>query len=668
MLARAQTTAPADEHEAVVKLDSVVVSAGHHDQTAFDLAQGTAILAGAELQERTQDTLGETLSATPGVNSTYYGPGASRPLIRGLGGDRIRVLQNSVGALDASNVSPDHNPAIEPLFASRIEVLRGPSTLLYGSSAVGGAVNVIDNRIPLTRVERPVSGVIELRGFGDNDERTGVAAIGAGRGDFAVQVDALTQHTGDLAIPGLARIDAAAPSDQPAGRVPNSALSTQSGSVGATWFGSTARFGAAVSRYETDYGVPVDEPISISMRQTRLDLDGAITEPLGIFSGATARFGLGDYTHSEIADHTTTNTTFKNKAWEGRLELPHVWTDTFGGTFGAQVARSDFAAVGEEVVTPPSVTQSEALFALEEWKLAHATLQAGARVEDQTITLGEVPPGLPAAPGYAAHSGEKSSLTGASGSLGLVLYPAKDWSAGLSLAYSERLPTAQERFSNGPHGGTGAWELGTAALGKEKSIGLDLSLRKRAGFVTGSIGAFVNRFGGYVFEQMLPSATIPPDVNPEGLTVYQFIAKDSLFRGAEAELTFHLAEGRGWHLHLDLMSDYVRASQTTDDENLPRIPPLRYGAGLHFENDAWNVGVEARHTVQQDQVAPGETITPGYTLLNASVSYALARGRYEIFARGTNLANAEARVHASFLKDFVPLGGRGVSAGVRLIF
>lgn len=669
-LARAQTPAPADEHEAVVKLDSVVVSAAGNDKTAFDLAQGTAILAGDELLQRSQGTLGETLAATPGVASTYYGPGASRPIIRGLGGDRIRVLENSVGALDASNVSPDHNTALEPLFASRIEVLRGPSTLLYGSSAVGGAVNVIDNRIPLTRAERPVSGAIELRAFGDNEERTAVAAIGAGRGDFAVQVDALTTHTDDLHIPGVARIDADAPADQPDGRVPNSDIETKSGSVGATWFGTAGHLGAAVSRYETDYGVPVDEPISIAMRQTRLDLDGAITQPFGIFTGANARFGLGDYTHSEIADHTTTNTTFKNKAWESRLELPHAWTDTVTGTFGVQAARSDFSAVGEEVVTPPSVTQSEAVFGLEEWKLPHVTVQAGGRVEHQSIELGEVSPDLPAVPGYAATSGEKNSLTGVSGSLGLVLYPAKDWSAGLALAYSERLPTAQERFSNGPHGGTGAWEIGTADLGKEKSLGLDLSVRKRAGFLTGSVGVFVNRFNGYIFEQRLADDAIPADVNEEGLAVYQFVAKDALFRGAEAELTFHLAESRGWHLHLDLMSDYVRATQTTDDENLPRIPPLRYGAGLHFENDTWSLGLETRHTVKQDDVAEGETATPGYTLLNASISYALRTGatRYELFARGTNLTNTEARVHTSFLKDFVPLGGRGILAGVRVTF
>jgi iron complex outermembrane receptor protein len=670
-LARGQTPAtPADDHEKIISLESVVVSAGQGDKTAFDLAQGTSILAGEELRRRSQITLGETLAATPGVNSTYYGPGASRPIIRGLGGDRIRVLESGVGALDASNISPDHNTALEPLFADRIEVLRGPATLLYGSSAVGGVVNVIDNRIPSRPAAQPVSGTLELRGFGAANERTAVAAVGGGSGGVAVQFDGLRQRSDDLRIPGVARIDADAPPGQPSGTLPNSAIDTTSGSVGLTWFGAAGHLGAAVTRYETDYGVPVDEPISIAMRQSRLDLAGELTQPFGVFTGAKARFGLGDYTHSEISDRTTVNTTFKNKAWEGRVELPYAFSDTAGGTIGVQAARSDFSAVGDEVVTPPSVTQTQAVFALEEWKYPRVTLQLGGRLEKQSIKLGDVPAGLPAVPGYAARSGESNSLTGTSGSAGLVFYPAKDWSAGLSLAYTERLPTAQERFSNGPHGGTNAWEVGTAGLGREKSVGADFSVRKRAGFVTGTVSVFVNRFRGYIFEQELPAGAIPAASNPDGLTPYQFAAKDAEFRGAEAEATLHLVEGRGYHVHLDLMSDCVRAEQTTARTPLPRIPALRYGAGLHFENGRWNLGVEARHTTAQDRIATTETATPGYTLVNASASCRVALGRTdcELFLRGANLGDAEARVHTSFLKEFAPLPGRGVTAGVRLMF
>lgn len=668
-LLRAQST-EASSHDEPLSLDKLVVSAGVGDKTSFDLAQGSSILAGTALRRRVQDTLGDTLDATAGVNSTYYGPGASRPIIRGLGGDRIRVLQSGIGALDASNISPDHNSAVEPLFADRIEVLRGPATLLYGSSAVGGVVNVIDNRIPEHAPDRPLSGAIEVRGFGAAGETAGVAAITAIRDNVALQLNAMSLQSGNVRIPGVARIDAEAPPDQSSGILPNSDIETTSVSLGATWFGKAGHFGAAVSDYETDYGVPVDEPISISMRQHRLDLHGEITEPFGIFHGARVQFGFGDYAHSELSDHTTVNTKFSNKAWEGRLELPHAFSDYVSGTIGAQLSRSNFSAVGDEVVTPPSITESQAVFATEEWKRGAIALQIGGRAEFESIRLGDVPDDLPPVPGYAATSGEKKSFTGASGSMGIVFYPAKGWSTALSLAYSQRMPTAQELFSNGPHGGTHAWEVGQADLGLEKSLGLDLSVRKRAGWITGSISGFVNQFHGYIFERALAADTIPSDVNDEGLTPYQFTAKDAKFYGAEAEITAHLVERESYAVHLQITSDYVRAEQTTDHEPLPRIPPFRIGAGLRFDGGRWHGGVELRHVADQNRIAEMETATPGYDLLNADVSYVLPAGRvtYEFFARGTNLTNEEARVHASFLKAFAPLPGRGVLAGVRAAF
>ena len=454
--------------EKIQHLDKFVVSAGHDSKTLFDLAQGTSVLAGEELHRLAQSTLGETLNGVPGVSSTSYGPGASRPVIRGLGGDRVRVLDNGVGSLDASSVSPDHNTALEPLFASRIEVLRGPSTLLYGSSAIGGAVNVIDNAIPGTAPDGRTTGALELRGGGAARERAAVVSVGGGEKSFAAHLNALQQKSDDLHIPGVARIDAGAPVNQPRGLLPGSDGATFSGSLGAGLFWSAGRAGAALAYYDTDYGVPNGEDIRIRMRQTRLDLEGEVTQPFGVWRSAKVRVGLGDYTHAELGDGgRTVNTRFNNRAGEGRVELPHVAIGDVTGTIGAQAARSDFAALGAEVVTPPSLTQSAAIFALEEMKLgSKATLQAGARYEVQQIGLGDVDPALPRVPGYAARSGQVKRSGGLSGSLGLVVYPVKDWSVGASLASSERLPTAQELFANGPHGGTGAYEIGTSGLGR----------------------------------------------------------------------------------------------------------------------------------------------------------------------------------------------------------
>ena len=673
--ARAQTAAtppPADE---VRHLDKFVVSAGPDPKTSFDLAQGTSVLVGDELRRLAQSTLGETLSSTPGVNSTYYGPGASRPVIRGLGGDRVRVLGNGVGSLDASNVSPDHNTALEPLFASRIEVLRGPSTLLYGSSAVGGAVNVIDNRIPESTADNSGHGVLELRAGGPAHERAAVLTSGFAEKNFALQLNALQSSARDLAIPGVARIDADAPAVQPRGTLPSSASRAFSGSLGGAYSWKSGRAGVALSDYETVYGVPTGDtpPTSINLKQKRLDFSAEITEPFGIFRGAKARLGLGDYNHAELSGGSTVNTLFKNKALEGRLELPHLPLGDLTGTLGLQTARSDFSAVGAEVVTPPSLTQSGALFALEELKLSPLlTFQFGARAETQSVRLGAVDPALPRLPGYGARTDQTKKFGGASTSLGAVFYPAKDWSVGVSLAYTERLPTAQELFSNGPHGGTGAYEVGTTGLGDERSLGLDVSLRRRAGFVTGTVSVFANRFSDYIFESALPANVIPLKSNPDRLTPYRFIAKDAKFYGAEGELQFHLYERDTRHVHLTLLSDTVRATQTTDGEALPRTPPLRLGAKLDYEDGTWTTGLEIRHANSQHHLAPAESATSGYTLVNAHVSYLLATGAnrasYEFFARGHNLGDATAREHTSFLKAFAPLPGRGVLFGVRMMF
>lgn len=652
------------------RLDPLVVSAGFDDKTAFDLAQGASILAGTALRRSTQATLGDTLDGIIGVNSTFHGPGASRPIIRGVGGDRIRVLQGGIGSLDASSISPDHNTALEPLFASRIEVLRGPAALLYGSSALGGAVNVVDNRIPEQPLERPLTGALELRGFGAADEMTSLASLGAGGPGHALRLNALRQHTGDVRIPGRARIDADAPADQPSDVLPNSDTEKTSASLGGSVFGSTGWLGLALSTYESDYGVPVDEPISISLRQRRLDLEGELTRPFGIFDGARLRAGVSDYQHREIADHETVNTTFRNDAAEARLELPHAFSPAVSGTAGVQATRSDFSAVGEEVVTPPSLTQNLAAFALEEWKVGRWSFQVGGRIEAQSVRLGDVPEGLPRIPGYAAASGQRERQTGASASAGVVLYPAKDWSIGMALAYTERLPTAQELFSNGPHGGTGAWEIGRAGLDNERSLGVDLSVRRRAGFVSGAVSVFANRFDGYIFEERLPDAALPPEVNEEGLTPYQFTAKDAEFYGGEAELIVHLVDRRDYLVHLQLTSDYVHAQQTTDDEPLPRIPPHRVGAALRLDTARWQAGVAVRRASAQRRIGALETPTPAYTLVNADVTYTIRRSTatYELFARGTNLANETARLHTSFLKEFAPLPGRSVVIGARVLF
>jgi len=658
--------------EPVQHLDQFVVSAGHDPKTSFDVAQGTLVLAGEELHRLTQATLGETLAGSPGVSSTYHGPGSSRPVIRGLGGDRVRVLANGIGTLDASNVSPDHAVALEPLLASRIEVLRGPSTLLYGSSAVGGAVNVIDNAIPDAAPSGPTRGAVELRAGGAARETAGVLAVGGGTGRLATQLNLLHLRTDDAGIPGVARHDAEAPGDQPRGILPGSASTTSSGSLGAATFWDGGRAGLALSRFTTEYGVPTgeEEPTTIRLRRHRLEGEAELTRDLGLLRGAKARFALGDYRHDELGQDDV-HATFTNRAWETRLELPHAPLGPVSGLLGAQLSQGDFAASGEEVSTPASLTTNGAIFLLEDLPLGPRwSLQLGGRLEAQSIALGNVTPGLPRLAGYSARSGQRRASLGTSASLGLVFRPAPDWAVAASVAHSERLPTAQELFSNGPHGGTRSYEIGTSGLGVERSLGLDLSLRRRAGFITGSIGVFTNRFADFIFQRKLPAAALPASAHGGELTPYQFVATDARFTGGEADVLVHLLENQHTRLHLAFTSDLVRATATRNGEPLPRITPRRHTVRLSYEDGRWHALAEVRRVEAQHRVSPDESPTAGYALLNASVSFLIPgqRTSCEVFLRGRNLANVAAREHGSFLKDRAPLPGRGVLAGLRLTF
>ncbi|MDX2109662.1 MAG: TonB-dependent receptor [Verrucomicrobiota bacterium] len=673
---RAQDTAaatrPQTSESEIVNLDAMVVSSGLDDKTAFDLAQGASVLADNELRLRSQSTLGETLSSLPGVNAGYFGPGASRPIIRGLGGDRVRMLANGVGTLDLSNLSPDHTVAVEPLLVERIEVLRGPSTLLYGSSAVGGVVNTIDNSIPSKLASSALEGAVEVRGDTVANQRTGILTALTGTSGFAFRVNALMRDSGDVDIPGYAIQGADAPANQAHGTLPSSELATKTGSFGTAWIGNSGFIGAAVSTYDTAYGVPVgDDPaISIDMTQRRLDLRGEFTQEFGIFSSANLRLGISDYRHSELSGGTTVNTTFKSTSYEGRLELQQVPVGLLTGTVGFQTAWAKVSSVGEEVVQPPNQTTTNAVFILEELKFEHITWQVGARYDNQRIALGEVPE-LPPFDRYLATSGDTMARDALSGSTGVVVYPLKDYSLGLSLAWSQRLPTAQELFSNGPHGGTGAYEVGDSSLGRETSLGLDLTLRKRAGFITGSIGVFYNRMDAFIYEQELPESAKPEFNNDEDLSVYQFVAADSRFYGGEVELTLHLVDSTNHQLHLNLTGDSVRA-ELADDANtaIPRIPPLRYGGALRYEGGRWTAGVEIRIAEKQERISSYETMTAGYTLLSANLTYTLPTQRvnYTFFLTGNNLCDEEARIHTSFLKDYAPLPGRNLQLGVRANF
>jgi iron complex outermembrane receptor protein len=661
--ARVEMTLDLGAHE-----EMVVVTARPDAATLDELAAPVGVLAGQELALRLEPTLGETLSSQPGVSSTYFGPGASRPVIRGLGGDRIRVLQLGLGTADASNTSPDHAVSFDPLAASRVEVVRGPATLLFGSNAVGGVVNVIDTRIPDGVPDHALSGALDLSGGTVADERSGSAALNGGRGLFAWHADFLKRETDDFNIPGFAE-SAALRAEEEGGEqgheevqgvLENSALESTSGAVGAAVIGRSGSFGAAFSGFDTLYGIPGghaheeeggEEPVGVrvDLRQRRGDLRGEITQPFGPLRAVRLRVGVSDYEHQELEGEAV-GTRFTNEAWEGRLELPHRPAGPLRGSVGVQLADRDFAAIGEEAFVPPTNTRSFAVFALEELGQGPVRLQLGGRYETQDVESGGDEP-------------TQRDFSGTSGSIGLAWHGAGGFGIGLNATRSVKLPTAEELFSNGPHLATGRFEVGDPDLEKEKSLGLDLSLHHRAGRFTGELSLFANRFDDFIFEQLTGE-------EEEGLPVAQYVQRDAEFLGGEASVTIDLLHREPDHLDLELMGDLVRAELRDTDDPLPRIPPARLGAALHYHSQRWNSRVEVRHTFEQDRVARLERPTDAFTFLNASLGYRLFAGRtvVDFLLRGTNLTDEEGRNHTSFLKDVAPLPGRDVRLGVRVAF
>lgn len=706
--AAAQTQPPAADHpDEPVALDSLIVSASPYSRSQSALAQPTSVLAGRQLLLEQSGSLGELLSREPGVSSTYFGPGASRPVIRGLSGDRIRTLASGIGTIDASVISPDHAVAIDPLLIERVEIVRGPAALLYGGNAVGGVVNVIDHRIHTTQPDSALNLRSEVRTSSGNDEKSGGAVLEGGSGLIAWHLDAYRRTAGNVEIPGFAesarrRAAEAAeaaehgedPPDETGGFIPNTALRSDGGAAGFSLIGPRGYIGFSASGHNAFYGVPTgghahahhhdedegdeantdpagdaehDESVRIDLRQRRLDVQGELTDPVGFFSSAKFKFGFARYRHTEL-EGDEIGTTFKNHGFDGRVELLHPAFGAFSGAAGWQGSRSDFNAVGAEAFLPPSRTDNHALFVFEEADFNPLAWQLGARLERQAIDLRD---------GSALSRNETALAV----STGLVWTLDPTWTLGLSLARTERAPNAQELFAHGAHAGTASYEIGDPTLAVERGLALDLTLRKRAGFLTGSLTVFANRFDRYIYEQPTGEVAVahggaiefvPADDEETegGMPVYRFVQHDATFHGAELETIFHLHHGENRQLDLTLGADFVRARNTTTRSDLPRITPSRVKTGLTWTAGTLSLGGDVQFVAAQNRTAPLETSTGSYALIGVSATYRLTLDRMviDLFVRGTNLGDEEARMHTSFLKEVAPLPGRSVTLGLRAAF
>jgi len=663
------------EMDPLFRLDELVVSAGPTSVQRSETYQPSSALTGLDLAKAVQSSLGETLSGELGVTSTYSGPGSSRPLIRGFGGDRVRILEGGIGSGDVSSQGPDHAVGLEPLTAERIEIVRSPATLLYGSSAVGGIVNVIDKRIPREMPGAALSGSFTALGGTVAHERTGAFEFNGALGSrFAWHLSGLKRDTDDYSIPGFAEHDheegeahAGEEEEEVEGILENSSVETARGALGLSWIGNAGHIGFAFSGLDKDYGVPGhghahhqeageeqageehgEEDVTIGLEQRRFDLEGAWRFNSETLQGLKGRFGIADYEHTEFEGEEI-GTRFLNEQWEGRLELQHALTRSTKGVAGIQASGRDFAARGEEAFVPPSSSLSFAGFLYEELQSGSVRYQVGARGELQQMKQ--------------ESAGYQEDHFGFSLSGGVNWTPSDHVGLALSLARSVKLPSLEELFSDGPHAATFAYEVGNRDLDPESAYTMDATLRLSQGTFRSELTGFMNLFDGYIYQDFTGQER-------DGLPVWQFSQADARFWGFEAALEFDLIHQGRHHLLVEGWSDYVRAELTDLDRNLPRIPPLRLGTGLRYDGGALRADVGLTRVARQDRVSPFEEETEGYTLLDGSIGYRIFTGglTHDLVLQGRNLTDQEARPHTSFLKELAPLPGREVRFLYRVYF
>ncbi|MFN3944958.1 MAG: TonB-dependent receptor domain-containing protein [Allosphingosinicella sp.] len=665
----------------------IVVTAIPLSQTVEEVAVPVTVLDGEDLVYRRQATIGETLANEPGIRADTFGGGAARPVVRGQTSPRIRILSDGAQIQDASDVSPDHAIAAEPLLLRRIEVLRGPAALLYGGGAISGAVNLLDTKIPETLPIGGFDGVAELRAGTSDRERTAVGGVTVGLGPLALRAEGVYRNADDYRVP-----------DWDERRVDGTFNRTRTGTVGASWVGTDGFFGIAYTHQRSRYGVPGHshdyeschphgtrlhcgghghghddhdhhdeddhEDVFINLRSDRVDVRGEYRNPVAGIERIRLRGGFTDYRHDEIEgggdhddhghghghghghdhDEDEAVTSFKNRGHDMRLEVEHAPIFGMRGVIGIQNSRNRLRTSGPEAFIPENVTRNTGIFLLETFETGPLRLEIGARQEWQRITATNNR--------EARHS--PFSISGAG-----ILTLAPGYSAALSLARAQRAPTGQELFARGVHLATNTFEIGNPGLRKETANSIDLTFRGTEGPTTFSIGLFRNHIDDYIFANTLDRF--------EDFRLIRYDQRDARFAGVEGMVRHQITPEIG----IGLFGDYVRARFTGGGDDLPRIPAGRLGTRLDVRSGPLFGDVELYRVFEQDRIADFETETPGYTMLNATLAYRLPVGQFgqsELFLRGTNLLNELAFNHVSFVKEAAPLRGRNLVVGLRTTF
>ncbi|MCC7412694.1 MAG: TonB-dependent receptor [Gammaproteobacteria bacterium] len=671
-LAAAPPAAAGPQPPAPPATEEIVVTADPLGSSEHHIVQPVDVLGAEELMHRDPRSIGETVAREPGVTSADFGPGVGRPVIRGLSGARVRVLEDGIGTMDVSSISPDHAVAAEPVFARQVEIYRGPATLLYGSGASGGLVNIVTRRL-LDYVPESLEGGVYGHHDSGSDGWQGAIDLSAGAGDFAFHIDGMKRSTGDYEIPG-AGSTVPDPGER-RGTLANSDGDGENLTGGISWVGSRGFLGFALGTLDNNYGIPGDHGdeagTRIEQQQTRVDIAAGLEDPVPGIRAVRTRWGHNDHEHAELESTGAIGTRLLNDEWEGRavarLEAIAGWEIALGMQYGHR----DLHAAGDEAFIPATRVESAGGFALgkRDWRQWHFEL--GGRFENQatdTVT------GLQS----------NHDVYSVSGGAHWEFHP--EYELSFALTRAQRAPAIEELYAFGPHAATSTFEVGDAGLGDETSDNLDFAFARSRGSWTWSVSLFYNRIGNFVYEQETdlngdgladhvnpdfdgsPAAVLAPGNEGAPLLV-RYLQADAEFYGGELQSVIKLIDDHRGHLDLRVWMDYVRG-QLAGGGNLPRLPPLRFSAGLDWRRGPWRTGIDYIRVSAQHDTAALETRTGGYNALDMNASYTFEReiARWTVFARASNLLDEEARRHVSFLKSRAPLPGRSILVGLRADF
>ncbi len=655
--------------------EAEIVVVGHPPMD-FGLLTSTATLEGDRLVSQMRGQLGETLARLPGVSSSSFTPGASRPVLRGFDGDRIRVLTDGIGAIDASSVSADHAVVFDPLTVDHIDVVHGPAVLLFGGQAIGGAVNALDKRIPRRLPEK--IGVTALGGYGSAaDERSIGGAIETPLGgNMAVHFDASWRKSDDLRVGGLVNaqplrdvlleqaalhrangeLEMAAGFENLAGltgRIPNSAARSTTLGAGAAYIGSGGSLGLSVQRYDTRYGLPLRpggaldaEVVAIDLKQTRIDLRGELKLG-GLFDSLQLRGAYGDYEHLEL-EGGAAGTRFAGDGVEARADLVQASRDGWRGRSGLQVLSRKLTIRGAEAVVPDNSIDRLGVFTLQSWRLGKFEIEAAGRYEYVRIK--------------SRPADFVRSYNLWSGAAGLSYAPADGLKLGANYTRGARAPAPEELLSNGLHVATQAFERGNPSFRTETSDGLEAYLRYEGERASFSLTGYLTDFGNFI-------AALPSGEEENGLPVFRYAQLPARFQGFEASASVEALRWRGGALTLDGSADYTKARLKAVGP-APRIPPLRLRGGAELRHGPLRIRGEVEWNDAQKSVAAFENAVPGFTLVNLSADWHPKGedGPVTFILSADNLFDVTGRRAASFTRDFVPIAGRDIRITAKIAF